>query len=95
MLTITPEAATAVGRWRRKLGAPARSGLRLFADGDRWTFAFVRSGRNGDEVVEESGVTAYLAPEVAGAVDGATLDATRNEDLVLHPPKPKRAPRRH
>jgi Fe-S cluster assembly iron-binding protein IscA len=85
MLSITPQAATAVERWRRQLDAPKQSALRVYHDGRRWAFTFVRSPRNGDEVVEEMGVTAYVAPEVSEALDHATLDVTPDNDLVIKP----------
>lgn len=80
MLKMTPAAAMALTSARAEVGAPDTYGVRLFTpsatDGQpsRFGFDFVARPEPGDAVLEEAGLEAYVAPEVAAAVGDATLD---------------------
>lgn len=81
MLTITPDAAALLANQRAEAGAPDTFGVRLSAaepaeGAATLVVAFVAEPSPGDEVSEQAGVRAFLAPELARQLDGATLDAT-------------------
>lgn len=93
MLTITQKAADKLVESRQSVGAPDSYGVRLFAamppEGGSPSLAiqFVPEAQPGDEVTEQAGVTAYVAPEVSEALDNATLDVSvegGTEQLVLN-----------
>ena len=92
MFKMTPAAAMALSSARAEVGAPDTYGVRLFAPRDatgrpsRFGFDFVARPEKDDTVLEESGLTAYVAPEVTAAVGDATLDVEPDGDgarLVL------------
>jgi Fe-S cluster assembly iron-binding protein IscA len=93
MLTITKDAATVLTQSRESAGAPDSFGVRFFAatppggNEPGVAIAFVPEAEPGDQVTEQEGVTAYLAPEVSEALEEATLDATPEDghvELVLN-----------
>jgi Fe-S cluster assembly iron-binding protein IscA len=95
MLTITKDAATVLTQNRETAGAPDSFGVRFFAatppgGGEpAVAIAFVPEAEPGDDVTEQEGVTAYLAPEVSDALDEATLDASPGNggtELILNRP---------
>ena len=81
MLTITKDAAGVLNQNRASSGAPDTYGVRFFTatppggGAPSVAIAFVPEAQPGDDVVEQEGVTAYLAPEVSEALSEATLDA--------------------
>jgi Fe-S cluster assembly iron-binding protein IscA len=93
MLTITHEAAVLLEQPRHAAEAPDTFGVRLFAatppGGGSPTVAltFVPEAEPGDQVTEQEGVTAFVAPEVTGVLDDAVLDASPVDgavELVIH-----------
>jgi Fe-S cluster assembly iron-binding protein IscA len=89
MLKMTPAAAMALSSARAEVGAPETYGVRLFAPRDadtgrpsRFGFDFVARPEPEDAVLEESGLTAYVAPEVTAAVGDATLDVEPDGDTA-------------
>jgi len=87
MLTITQEAAELLSESRQSVGAPDSYGVRFFAEGPaQLAIAFVPEAQPGDQVTEQEGVTAFVAPEVSEALDEATLDVSPEdgvEEFVL------------
>ncbi|HXG40047.1 MAG TPA: hypothetical protein VNJ28_03815 [Candidatus Limnocylindrales bacterium] len=92
MLTITEQAAALLTETRRSTGAPESYGIRLFAatppggEAPGIVLTFVAGPEPGDQVTEQHGLKAFVAPELSGALDDATLDATTEggvEELVL------------
>jgi Fe-S cluster assembly iron-binding protein IscA len=93
MLTITPQAAAVLVGNRQSAGVPDTYGVRFFAaippgGGVRGVaVAFVPEAEPGDEVTEQEGVTAFVAPEVTVVLDEAVLDSSPvdgGEELVIH-----------
>ena len=91
MLKLTPAAAMALTAARAEVGAPESYGVRFFAprssEGSptRFGFDFVSKPEADDAVTEESGLQAFVAPEVASVGD-ATIDVEEAPDgarLVL------------
>jgi Fe-S cluster assembly iron-binding protein IscA len=80
MLTITHEAATSIAQERTTSGSPDSYGVRFFARSlgegaaPQLAMSFVPEAALGDEVTEQEGITAFVAPEVSDALDEATLD---------------------
>lgn len=87
MLTITQKAAELLSESRQSVGAPDSYGVRFFAEGPaQLAIAFVPEAQPGDQVAEQEGVTAFVAPEVSEALDEATLDVSPEdgvEEFVL------------
>jgi Fe-S cluster assembly iron-binding protein IscA len=92
MLTITDKAVARLVESRESVGAPDSYGVRLFSatppDGGTpgLAIAFVPEAEPGDQVAQQEGVTAYVAPEVSDALDDATLDVSGEggaEELVI------------
>jgi Fe-S cluster assembly iron-binding protein IscA len=93
MLTITHEAAALLEQQRHAAEAPDTFGVRLFAasppggGSPRVALAFVPEAEPGDQVTEQEGVTAFVAPEVTEALADAVLDASPVDgdvELVIH-----------
>ena len=93
MLTITQKAADKLVETRQTKGAPDSYGVRLFAatpptGGEpSLAIAFVPEAEPGDQVMEQEGMTAYVAPEVAQALEDATIDVSAedgSERLVVN-----------
>jgi Fe-S cluster assembly iron-binding protein IscA len=96
MLTITRDAATLLTKTRAEVGAPDEYGVRVTV-ADAGTnpraaliVAFVPGPAPGDDITEQQGLRAYVAPEVSASLEGATLDATPADgtppQLVLRRP---------
>ena len=94
MLTITHEAAALLVENRQIAGVPDTYGARLFAaippggGAPGIAVAFVPEAEPDDQVIEQAGVTAFVAPEVSEVLDAAILDASRADErreLVIHP----------
>jgi len=93
MLTITENAAALLTNQRAELGAPDSYGVRLSAPSPEadelaeLVVAFVPEPTPGDEVTEQEGLRAFVAPEVSEQLEDATLDATPSNgtpaELVL------------
>ncbi len=82
MLTITHDAATVLATTRAEMGAPDDYGVRLSVpssvSGDRTELmlAFVPGPDPGDDITEQQGIRAYVAPDASARLSDATLDAT-------------------
>ena len=92
MLTITQQAGELLSESRQTAGAPDSYGVRIFVatppgeESASIAIAFVPEAEPGDQVSEQEGVTAYIAPELVEALDDATLDASGSDagrELVL------------
>jgi len=92
MLTMTPTAASALTKARSDTGAPSTYGVRFFASsptptqGARLAFEFVESPQPDDSITNESGLQAFVAPEVDELIGDATVDVEtngRHSELVL------------
>jgi iron-sulfur cluster assembly protein len=85
MLTITQKATEKLVETRQTAGAPDSYGVRLFAamppaGGEpSLALAFVPEAEPGDQVMEQEGMTAYVAPEVAQALEDATIDVSAED----------------
>lgn len=80
MLQCTPAAAATLESVRAQQGLPETSGLRLFPaglDDGRLTLGigFAEAPEQGDQVTESHGARLFVAPEIAGELDGLALDA--------------------
>lgn len=93
MLTITHQAAVLLEQSRQAADAPDTFGVRLFAakppggGAPRVAVAFVPQAEPGDQIIEQEGVTAFVAAEVTGLLDEAVLDASPadgGEELIIH-----------
>jgi Fe-S cluster assembly iron-binding protein IscA len=92
MLTITQKAAEKLIETRQTAGAPDSYAVRLFAaeppEGGTpsLAIAFVPEARPGDQITQQQGVTAYVAPDVSEVLEDATLDVSAEDgadELVL------------
>jgi Fe-S cluster assembly iron-binding protein IscA len=86
MLTITHDAAALLANQRAEMGAPDSYGVRLSAPRPEageaeLVIAFTPGPSPGDQVTEQEGLRAFLAPEVSEQLEGATLDATPTDGL--------------
>lgn len=84
MLKVTSTAATVLNEARADAGAPESCGVRFFASsqqGKQPTLAigFAEKASPGDQVIEHEGITTFVAPEVAEALNDKTLDARETE----------------
>lgn len=85
MLTITPTATTVLTEARTDKGAPDDFGVRFYAtrtddsDRARLAFKFVGSPGEGDTVLDDAGIRAYVAPEVEQLIGDVVVDARRND----------------
>jgi Fe-S cluster assembly iron-binding protein IscA len=82
MLTITHDAAALLANQRAQMGAPESYGVRLSApqadaigEADL-VIAFAPGPSPGDQVTEQEGLRAFVAPEISERLEDATLDAT-------------------
>lgn len=81
MFKVTSSAASTLSSVRAASGVPESYGARfaLAGAGDpgggRLSVAFVEQPVAGDTVVEQDGLSVYVAPEVAQALPDGTLDA--------------------
>ncbi len=84
MLTITPTAAGVLNEARTDKGAPDDFGVRFFAttpqesDSARLAFKFVDSPQDGDTVLADSPIEAYVAPDVERLIGDVTVDTRDN-----------------
>ena len=78
MLTLSPTAATMLGNERTKPGIPDDATLRVApaTDGQPGSISlgFVDNAFEGDQTGDAHGLPYCVAPEVAPALDGATID---------------------
>lgn len=85
MLTITEKAAHKLIETRESAGAPDSYGVRLsvvMPEGvgqPSLGISFAPKAQPGDQVTEQQGLTAYVAEEVAPALDNATLDVSAED----------------
>lgn len=81
MLEVTPDAAATLADARSRGGVPENFGVRIFrseaADtaGPAFQLGFVPDPEEGDQVGETEETRFFVAPEVAGPLDNAVLDA--------------------
>ncbi len=79
MLQVTESAAATLADTRSRIGIPDHFGLRIFrgqTDGrSAFAFDFVEEPQDGDEVGETQQTRYFVAPEVAGPLADAVLDA--------------------
>lgn len=93
MLKISSDAADVLRQARQEASIPDSYGLRVFAErttdsGADIGLGFAPAPEEGDDVVEEEGLTLFVANEVAGPLSEAVLDARQGEQgatLVLRP----------
>jgi len=84
MFTITPTAADVLNKARDEKGAPGGFGVRFFtttaeeSDSARLAFSFVESPQEGDTVLAQSPIEAYVAPEVEKVIGDVTVDTKDN-----------------
>jgi Fe-S cluster assembly iron-binding protein IscA len=83
MLTMTPTAAEALAEARSAKGAPDDYAVRFFAstkgsDKVRLKYHFVAEPRPGDEVMRESGLEAFVAPEIEELIGDIVIDVETN-----------------
>jgi Fe-S cluster assembly iron-binding protein IscA len=92
MLQVTQSAAATLADTRSRIGVPDHFGLRIFrgqTDGrSAFAFDFVEQPQDGDEVGETDQTRYFVAPEVAGPLADAVLDAepaSEGPQLTLKP----------
>jgi Fe-S cluster assembly iron-binding protein IscA len=92
MLTITPTAETILTRARTEKGVPADYGVRFYAtkmddsDRSRLAFKFVPAPGADDTAIDETGLDAYVAPEVERLIGDVVIDGREKDgrmDLVV------------
>jgi len=104
LLTITHDAATLLTSTRTRMGAPEDYGVRLSIPGPEaddstgLVLAFVPGPDPGDDITEQQGIRAYVAPEASAQLTDATLDATPTNGtpprlVVRRPSAPTDAPK--
>jgi len=92
MLQVTESAATTLADTRSRIGVPDHFGLRIFrgqTDGrSAFAFDFAEDPQDGDEVGQIEQIRYFVAPEVAGPLADAVLDAEPTDEgpqLTLKP----------
>ena len=92
MLQVTQSAASTLADTRSRIGVPDHFGLRIFrgqTDGrSAFAFDFTEDPEDGDEVGEIAHIRYFVAPEVAGPLAEAVLDAeptAEGSQLTLKP----------
>ncbi len=86
MLSLTPNATTAIRTLVDRRQLAAGRGLRMFvaSDGsDRLEVRVVARPEPGDRVVEADGARVFLDAEVAAALDGKILDASPRDSRTI------------
>lgn len=87
MLTVAPSAAEAITALVSANGLPDEAGLRLAPASTNsaspgFELSLAPAPGPDDEVVDQDGAHVFLAPEVAGALDESTLEATARDNQV-------------
>lgn len=82
MLTLTPNAVTAIRSLTSQQELPAETGLRIMSQGEGTTsfqLALTEGPVAGDQVVEEGGARVFVEPTAAPVLDDKALDAQVTE----------------
>ncbi len=98
MLIITPTAATILTKTRAEKGAPDDYGVRFYTteteespERTRLAFKFVQSPGADDTIIDESGINAYVAPDVDQLIGDVVVDGRESDGrmnlVVKRPPK--------
>lgn len=84
MLTLTPEAVTAVDAILRSDAVPDEGGLRIAATGDasQLTVQIAEGPAPGDQVIEEEGARVFVDEAVAPMVDAVALHAETHDGRI-------------
>ena len=82
MLTLTPNAATAIRALVDASELPEAGGLRISddPDGTALTLALAALPAEDDRIVDDAGAHVFLAPHAAALLDDKTLDAATDEE---------------
>jgi hypothetical protein len=95
VLRLTPAATSFIAQYRRELGFDEWLAPRLTDRDGKVSLTFVTRPQPDDVVVADAPVPVYVARDVAGRLDRATLDARRDGDatiLVIREPWPPVVP---
>jgi Fe-S cluster assembly iron-binding protein IscA len=86
MLTITPPAADILAKARARKGAPSDHGVRFYATKEeetgraRLAFKFVAAPKEGDTVLDDAAIEAYVGPDVDRLIGDVTVDVKAEGD---------------
>ena len=82
MLTLTPNAATAIRALVDASELPEAGGLRISDDptGTSLTLALAAVPAEDDRVIDDGGAHVFLAPQAANLLDDKTLDAATDTE---------------
>lgn len=92
MLEVTSNAAATLADARSRGGVPDHFGVRIYAakegdtEGPAFQLGFASDPQEGDQVGETEATRYFVAPDVAGPLENAVLDAEDTEEgpkLVL------------
>jgi iron-sulfur cluster assembly protein len=83
MLTISESAAEVIKLVLVGGDSPEGSGLRIAPAGEGLQASITEQPKEGDEVIEESGVRVFLEPQVAELLGDKVLDTERDADGEL------------
>jgi iron-sulfur cluster assembly protein len=82
MLTLTPNAASAIRALMENSDLPDAGGLRISDDpsGTSLTLALAAVPAEDDRIIDEAGAHVFLAPQAATLLDDKTLDAATDDE---------------
>jgi iron-sulfur cluster assembly protein len=82
MLTLTPNAASAIRALVNASELPEAGGLRISEDpgGTALTLALAAVPAEDDRVIDDSGAHVFLEPHAANLLDDKTLDAATDDE---------------
>ncbi len=78
MLQLTSRAKDHLLRVRRERGVDESAGARLVPNEGRVRLTFVQTPKEGDRLTQSDPIRVFVAPEVAGTLDHATIDVREN-----------------
>jgi Fe-S cluster assembly iron-binding protein IscA len=79
MLQLTSDAARYLINVRRERGISDKSGARFVGRPGRVGLTFAAAPEDGDRVVEVDGIKAFVAGEIAEALDESVIDALEED----------------
>lgn len=82
MLQITSKATTYLQRVRTERGLKPTNGARFVHRNGRVALTFAPAPQPGDRVVPATGISVYVASEVADKLDRSLIDVRRRQDKL-------------
>jgi Fe-S cluster assembly iron-binding protein IscA len=80
MIGITSTAARHLAKRREERGVGTQSGARLAPSPRGISLTYAESPRPGDSTIDTDSIEVYIAPELAGRLEGSVIDVRDTDD---------------